>query len=372
MSGKISEYTLEALAIGDDDWFDISVDTGSGFESKKLRGSTIKALIKAGVNLGTGDLTQTDATRRYNGDGKDIVFEDGKTFTISDYALIINGTTAINNTMTVDAPFITEKAVYERGIQIINTTATAVAAGTSIATVDTTGGEIEITLPSAVTFNGRKITVIDYKGNSETNNITITPDGAQTINGEANAVLSENFSWLVLHSDGSNWIARRSDHEQVTGWASYFNDGYGATSGLTVSANTDTVINPIGPDPQNIESQLPIDITEYLNSSAKITGKEGDAVNIQIGFKATPSAADQWADFWLDIGGSIGEIYRQTFIFPKGSGVERYIVYSLSSIYQLDTWEANGATMKIRSNHSLSVRDFKINVTRVHKGKPTV
>jgi hypothetical protein len=369
MSGKISEYTNEALVIGDDDWFDISVDTGSGFESKKLKGATVKALISAGVNLATDNLIQIDGARTYNGDGGDLTFSNGKTLTISDYDLIVNDLATFNNTTTFGSNHITESAVSERGIQAINTDPTAIASNTSIALIDTSSSAIEITLPSAVTWSGRKITVIDSKGNSASNNITITPDGAQTINGEANAVIADNFAWLVLHSDGSNWVARTSHFESETGWASYFNDGYAATSALTVAADTDTVLNPVGPSPDNIETQLPSDITTYFNASGEILGKEGDAVNIQIGFKATPSAVDQWCDFWLDIGGSIGEIYRQTFIFPKGSGVERYIVYSLPSIYQLDTWEANGATLNIRSNDSLDVRDFKVNVTRVHKAK---
>lgn len=369
MSGKISEYANEALVIGDDDWFDISVDTGSGFESKKLKGATIKALISAGVNLGTANLTQTDLTRTYNGDGKDLTFSDGKTLTISDYGLVVNGLAGFNNTTTFNSNHITEAAILERGIQAINTDPTGIASGTSIALVDTSSSAIEVTIPSAVTWSGRKITIIDSQGNAETNNITITALGGQTINGAANAVITDNFGWVVLHSDGANWVARTSHFESETGWASYYNDGYAATSGLTVTADTDTVLNPVGPSPDNIESQLPSDITTYFNASGEITGKEGDAVNIQIGFKATPSSNDQWCDFWLDIGGAIGEIYRQTFIFPKGSGVERYIVYSLPSIYQLDTWEANNATLNIRSNHSLSVKDFKVNVTRVHKAK---
>lgn len=151
-----------------------------------------------------------------------------------------------------------------------------------------------------------------------------------------------------------------------TGWASYVDTQYTSGSPFAVSANTDTVL------PNNagsvIDSQKPTDVTEFYDGSV-ITGRNGEALDVMIYFKATSSAVDQWLDIWVDIGGSVGELYRQTFSFPKGSGTERGILYALPSAYTLDTWEANGGTVYVRSNASVNISEITFNFDRTHKAR---
>lgn len=103
--------------------------------------------------------------------------------------------------------------------------------------------------------------------------------------------------------------------------------------------------------------------------SGYITGRNNDNLDVMLYFKAEPSAVDQWLDVWLNIGGSIGELYRQTFSFPKGSGVERGVLYALPSSYTRDTWEANGAKIYVRSNATLDIYDININLDRSYKAR---
>jgi hypothetical protein len=71
---------------------------------------------------------------------------------------------------------------------------------------DSTSNTITLTLPAAT--NGRELVIIDKTGKASTNNITITPPGAVTINGvNANYVLSTNYFQTVFRSDGTNWTA---------------------------------------------------------------------------------------------------------------------------------------------------------------------
>lgn len=98
-----------------------------------------------------------------------------------------------------------------------------------------------------------------------------------------------------------------------------------------------------------------------------IVGRNGDSLDIMLYFKAEPSSVSQWMDVWIDIGGSIGELYRQTFSFPKGSGTERGVLYALPSAYTLNTWEANGGTIYVRSNASLDIYGINYNFDRTHK-----
>ena len=152
-----------------------------------------------------------------------------------------------------------------------------------------------------------------------------------------------------------------------TGWASYIDTVYvDAGTAFTVPANTDT---PLPNNAANvIDSQKPADITTFYDGSV-ITGRNGDALDLMLYFKAVPSAANQWLEVWVDIGGAVGELYRQTFVFPKGAGVERGIVYGLPSAYTLGTWEANGATVHIRSNAAADVYKINYNFDRTHKAR---
>ena len=52
---------------------------------------------------------------------------------------------------------------------------------------------------------GRVILVADGLGDAATNNITITPNGAETINGAANLVLNRNREAVLLVFQGTNW-----------------------------------------------------------------------------------------------------------------------------------------------------------------------
>lgn len=100
-----------------------------------------------------------------------------------------------------------------------------------------------------------------------------------------------------------------------------------------------------------------------------ITGRDNDNLDIMIYFKAVSSSVDQWIDIWIDIEGSVGELYRQTFSFPKGSGVERGILYALPAAYTRNTWQANGGKVYIRSNHNVDIYKINFNFDRSYKAK---
>ena len=185
-------------------------------------------------------------------------------------------------------------------------------------------------------------------------------DDDSNLNREEGALYLNNGELKI----GTQSVTKTVRTDKDTGWASYIDGQYSSGSPFTVSANTDTVL------PNNaatvINGQIPTDVTAFYSDN-KITGRSGDNLDIMIYFKAVPSATSQWLDIWIDIGGSIGELYRHTFSFPKGAGTSRGILYSLSSAYTLDTWETNGGTVYIRSNASLDVYGVNFNFDRSHK-----
>lgn len=68
-----------------------------------------------------------------------------------------------------------------------------------------TGGGDTINLEAAATAGGGRVLVIkDATGTAGTNNITIEPDGSETIDGASNFVMNTNYGAVTLACDGSS------------------------------------------------------------------------------------------------------------------------------------------------------------------------
>lgn len=157
-----------------------------------------------------------------------------------------------------------------------------------------------------------------------------------------------------------------------TGWGNYVGTEYTSASPFIVLANTDA------PLPNNslagIESQKPTDVTTFYDGTV-ITGRNGDDIIISIEFNIVPTSVNTTlCEVWIDITGgtgvpaSLSNLYRRPFSFPKGNGVERKISFTQSG-YTLNTWEANGGVVKIRTNGSAEIYDVSYIIKRTHKAR---
>lgn len=156
------------------------------------------------------------------------------------------------------------------------------------------------------------------------------------------------------------------DASSFTGWADYTDNVYNASNTFSVTGGVDTII------PNNAlivrDSQKPIDVISFYNGS-QIISSQKDSLAITIEFKAVPqSVSATRADVWFDIGGGIGQLYRRTVSFSKGSGVVNYVTFT-TDVYTLDTWEDNGATIYINANDDIEIYDIRYVVYRLHKGR---
>lgn len=152
--------------------------------------------------------------------------------------------------------------------------------------------------------------------------------------------------------------------QSSTGWASYVDTQYTVGAPFSISAATNTNLpNNAG---TKIETQKPSDIASFY-TAGKITGRSGDGLAMQLFFFATPTTPNQYIDIWIDIGSPIGELYRQTFSFPRGAGVTRGIMYTLPAAYTLGTWQANGGTVRVVSDAICSIYGITYNFARTHK-----
>ena len=91
-------------------------------------------------------------------------------------------------------------------ITTVTTTPYTVTAGDDEVLIDLdTPGAVAITLGAIADHDTKKVTIKDTKGDAGTNNITITPDGVETIDGAATLVLSVNYAAATLVGAGSEW-----------------------------------------------------------------------------------------------------------------------------------------------------------------------
>jgi hypothetical protein len=174
------------------------------------------------------------------------------------------------------------------------------------------------------------------------------------------ASLAVLLTWLRTNTGNFN------TPNLFTGWASYMDTQYAVGSPFTLLANADTDF------PNNagaiIDDQKPTDIASFY-TNGKITGRVGDSIDFMNYFRCIPTNNQQNLDIWLDLGGAFTDLYRQTFFFPKGSGVEHGVMYTIPAGFNGTTWAANGAKIRFRSTHNLSVYQINLNVERGHKAR---
>lgn len=174
--------------------------------------------------------------------------------------------------------------------------------------------------------------------------------------------------WPRLVARAINDLNRRNTEAEAiqnaaTGWGVYTN-GAGAQA-LTASTKVDLVNDKASV----IESQLPSDITTFYDGT-KILGRNGDGISVRIDLTFTPSdgtASYLWVA--LDIGdGSPIEIFPKRFEITGGSGVAHEIPYDFPG-YNLGTWEANGATVRVEADGPGNVENVAYIIHRLHKAR---
>lgn len=162
--------------------------------------------------------------------------------------------------------------------------------------------------------------------------------------------------------DGTNGL----DGNVFTGWAAYNDTQYTEASPLTILANTLTNL------PNNkgfvLESQKPTDIATFYDGTA-ILGRNGDGLAGDLTVKIKPSINRTTVKLLIDIGGTVGEIYPTETILDKGASVEHIVHLRFPSGYTLDTWEANGGTVKIISDEAVDIYGINYLLTRTHKAR---
>lgn len=155
-------------------------------------------------------------------------------------------------------------------------TASSYTAASSDETIfaDGTSNSITINLPTAVGISGKRYTVV--KTDSTTAIISVTPFGAETLNGGAQTVLHRQRESVTVESDGAGWFVVGDDYRietavvlPATGPACSVTSQSGTWIGTTSSAATGRCTIPFR---SGIFSAAPQCTTSPANTSSGETG----------------------------------------------------------------------------------------------------
>lgn len=111
-------------------------------------------------------------------------------------AIIVGGTGNANSTMQVDGSM-------AMAIRTISANETIGVADNTVL-VDASTSAVTVTLPSATGISGRIYTIKKIGGGLD-NDLTITPAGSATIDGGSSYKIYNNWTFVTLQTDGTNW-----------------------------------------------------------------------------------------------------------------------------------------------------------------------
>ena len=75
--------------------------------------------------------------------------------------------------------------------------------------VNTTSGALTITLPSASGISGRIYTIKKIGTGGIDKELTINPAGSATIDGGSSYIIYNDYTYVTLQTDGTNWYIIR-------------------------------------------------------------------------------------------------------------------------------------------------------------------
>lgn len=186
----------------------LRVDPGGSFTGNgTINGGIIDI---SGTNLAIGDIFAGTLTLNFTSViGPVLQFANLGSFPVTGKAGVIYVDRATPATYLWNGATYVSTAGAATAVNVINVTSTpydvAVTSGKVIYLVDctTAGGPVTINLPTAV-GNTAEITI--KKIDAGTDSVTVEGDGAETIDGDANAVMLFQNTAFSIHSDNADWV----------------------------------------------------------------------------------------------------------------------------------------------------------------------
>ena len=163
--------------------------------------STLTGLVTAtgGITTATGSYTTTGSGSFTATSTGTVSTASGNISSTSGNLVITAGTSTLGGKVTMSAA---QKVKYG-AVKTANYTASLTA--DYVIPVNSSGGAFTISLPSGHAA-GDTFTIKDVNGSLATNNVTIDPNAAETIDGASTFVMTVNRQAVTVISDGTNWF----------------------------------------------------------------------------------------------------------------------------------------------------------------------
>ena len=152
-------------------------------------------------------------------------------------------------------------------------------------------------------------------------------------------------------------------HDTMHGWAQYNDDAYTVGSPFSIAEGVTASL------PNNaatvLEGFLPLGVSSFYDGTKIRPDSIGDYYIITIRFVAACSKLSGHTELSIDIGGTQGQIFKSSIIFPKGIGVFDTFNIPLPC-FALDTFKANGGIVKLEALlGDLTIYSISYQVARV-------
>lgn len=276
-----------------------------------------------------------------------------------------------------DRAFNLSQAAEWSDVVATETTSRALVTGDlgKILLVDPTTGAVALTLPDpGVVLTGWGIVI--KRSVTHANGVTITPFGAEAIDGQAKSITLDIINdTVVLRTDGTNWFVwARSSYVESNRILAGAADTYTLTTGRTIAAYYDGLeikaeinLTNTGASTLNVDT-LGADAIEWPDGSAVISG------DLPIGAKATfthDGTNWQLLSVTAPVATQAG-IQNQTYTYAVDSGAaDAYIIalsrappsYTVGQLFLVKITNANTGASTINVN-SLGVKNIFNNRTR--------
>ena len=149
------------------------------------------------------------------------------------------------------------------------------------------------------------------------------------------------------------------------GWAYYTDSQYTAASPRTISggARTQLTIDALGSETN--ESYRPPGTSTWWNTTTNrfMPSNLGDAYNLRFNLTADASGSNPYLTLELDINGTIGVVWANTFFFARGAGVDTKFAVTIP-VFTLDTFMTNGAAFYVTSSTTTTIHSAKLLIQR--------
>lgn len=186
------------------------------------------------------------------------------------------------------------------------------------------------------------------------------PPGEDGTNGTNVTAVDNLDGTITVFQDGVEVGVLRSVDQ--AGWELVSDSQYTDANPLAVNAITgpqQITINGLGD--QNFSNYLPPGVDRLWNTTTNRieSHRIGAAYNVRLTMTGRALTNNSVVSIRMDIGGTVGAIWAQDIIFPKGLTQDTPFSFTIPTI-ALDTFAANGAQLIIESSDSAEFYDFAI------------